>query len=153
MSLKQRGDTIVEVIAVLAILGLAVSIAYATANTSLLDARQAQENSQAAERVATQIEDLIVMSANPSVPVGNYIFGYAADTPFCIDSTNANAIKLSDATSGQCQYDSLYNISITGPGSASGGLFTVTASWPDVEGHGTDTVTLSYRLYPPPPPS
>jgi type II secretory pathway pseudopilin PulG len=56
--LNKNGDTIVEVIIVLAILGMALSISYATASRSLLNARQAQETSEAAEYVQAQIEDI-----------------------------------------------------------------------------------------------
>ena len=42
---NQRGDTIIEVLIVLAVLGLAIGITYATANRSILNARQAQESS------------------------------------------------------------------------------------------------------------
>jgi type II secretory pathway pseudopilin PulG len=151
---NQGGDTIVEVILVLAILGLAISISYATANTSLLDARQAQENSQAAEVVATQVEDLRVMAANPKLkpdetPNLNYIFSYTgAAQLFCVDATNkAIATTSLGARNAACNYNGLYDVFITGPG-AGGGDFTITAIWDDVEGLGTDTITMTYRVYP-----
>jgi prepilin-type N-terminal cleavage/methylation domain-containing protein len=65
-SLNNRGDTIVEVMVVLAILGLALGISYATANRSLLNARQAEENAQATHYVQSQIEILYNLASSPN---------------------------------------------------------------------------------------
>jgi prepilin-type N-terminal cleavage/methylation domain-containing protein len=61
---SQAGDTIVEVIIVLAILGLAISISYATASRSLLNTRQAQETAEASEYVQSQIEGIHALAAD-----------------------------------------------------------------------------------------
>ena len=161
MSLKQlslratRGDTIVEVMVVLAVLGLAIGISYATANHSLLDVRQAQENSQAAELVQSQTESLRAMVGNPKLEADNvtpnpdYIFGYSSPQLFCIDSSGAHVALTSTAMpSASCHYDSLYDVTI-GYSSLPTDTFTITATWPDVEGQGNDTVTITYRLHSP----
>ncbi len=70
----QRGDTIIEVMIVLAVLGLAIGIAYSTANRSLLNARQAQENSQATAAAQAQVEQLVSIgctSGNPECDITN----------------------------------------------------------------------------------
>ena len=141
---RQGGDTIVEVMIVLAVLGFAISIAYATANRSLLNARQAQENSQATEIVQSQFENLRTLTtASPS------IFRLA---PFCLNASGL-PIVYSPVT---CVYapNPLYTLQISFSGTVSpdpnaGGTFTVVATWPDVEGQGNDTVRTSYRLYAP----
>ena len=52
-----------------------------------------------------------------------------------------------------CQYDKLYDITINytpntvNPVGLIGGTFNLVATWPDVQGQGNDTVTLSYRYY------
>src|SRR5271170_6288790 len=118
---QQAGDTIVEVLVVLAVLGLAISISYATANRSILDARQAQENSQATEYVQAQIENLrAYASYGPSS--SDYIFKPAS---FCINSGGG-------VSSGSCPYgvstSFSYGISDTYSSSSAsppGGTFTV----------------------------
>ena len=137
--LNTFGDTIVEVMVVLAILGMALGVSYATANRSLLDARQAQENSQATELVQAQIEALRTLSSATAVP---NIFD---TTTYCL-STTVPYTKTANCLNG------FYTITISysGPVSPSpniGGTFTVLAKWDDVEGQGKDTVTLLYRLY------
>lgn len=145
-----RGDTIVEVMVVLAVLGLAIGISYATANRSLLDARQAQENAQATELAQAQIEALRTLgsAANAAVPATN-IFRAGPYCTYYDASSNSYKVKfpIGSPPAAVCT-SGLYNISVTGPPSPlTGGTFTVTVTWPDVEGQGNDTVTLVYRLY------
>lgn len=140
-----RGDTIVEVIMVLAVLGLAISISYATANRSLLDARQAQEASQGARIVQSQLEALRGLSA-PGNPQNVYQAG-----PYCISSSNTVVAWINPTTPDpSCithDVNSDYTTNIKGPSGPPGGNFTIQVSWDDVEGQGTDTDTLAYNLY------
>lgn len=78
---NQRGDTIIEVMIVLAVLGLALSISYATANRSLLNTRQAQENSEATSLVQSQVEALRYIARD----TGSNVFTTLA--PFCVNSS------------------------------------------------------------------
>jgi prepilin-type N-terminal cleavage/methylation domain-containing protein len=140
-SLDQAGDTIVEVMVVLAVLGLAISISYATASRSLLNARQAQENSTASLLLQSQLETLRTFAANKSTSP-NYIYRPS----FCIDSTGNVSL------SPPCVFhNNLYNVTITyaaSVGGQDGGTFTLGAQWLDVTGDGNDSVALVYRLYP-----
>jgi type II secretory pathway pseudopilin PulG len=143
-TLGSQGDTIVEVLVVLAVLGLAISVSYATANRSLTDTRQAQENSQATEYVLAQVEALRTLRA-PGNPQNIYQAG-----PYCIQTASLTVVPIPVPTSppAACIADNLYDIAITGPAAPStGGKFTVTAKWDDIEGQGKDTVTVVYRLY------
>ena len=54
--LNNKGDTIIEVLIVLAILGLAFAISTATASKGLNQSRNAEEHSQALGILSTQIE-------------------------------------------------------------------------------------------------
>jgi prepilin-type N-terminal cleavage/methylation domain-containing protein len=157
---QQAGDTIVEVMVVLAVLGLAISISYTTANRSLLDARQAQENTQATELVQSQVETLRTLAAHKAflvdgvTPDPDYIFRPAAQQPFCINSAGHVAVPTPSppAPSDPCMYNNLYEVNITYQStsvnpSILGGWFKVVATWADVQGEGNDTVTLSYRYY------
>ncbi|HXE10132.1 MAG TPA: hypothetical protein VN554_01775, partial [Verrucomicrobiae bacterium] len=53
--LDATGDTIIEVLIVLAVLGLSLSISYATANKGLQQSRNAQEHSAALGIIDSQV--------------------------------------------------------------------------------------------------
>ncbi len=157
--LQQAGDTIVEVIIVLAVLGTAISIAYSTASRSLQATRQAEENSQATQLVQSQIESLRSYSGvAPGDPHNIYI----ASGAFCFDTsgnvaTSPTLLPTTTSTgayNGGCVYNNLYNIAIFYTKNNLLGhqtdTFTVRATWDDVQGSGKDTVTLVYRLHPTP---
>jgi prepilin-type N-terminal cleavage/methylation domain-containing protein len=151
--LRERGDTIVEVLIVLAVLGLAISISYATANRSLLDNRQAIENSMATQYVQSQIESLRILGASPTSTV------YTA-SQFCIQSgTVAASCTLPFISNSSLSIIYCGNLSAspqrfgyTGVGSPcpnnTTDTFYVTASWPDIEGGPNDQVTQVYRVHP-----
>ncbi len=137
---NQRGDTIIEVLIVLAVLGLAMGITYATANRSILNARQAQESSKATVLLQSQIEALRKLAPiGPSVPAQNIY--QPVGTKYCIDSSNN--VRLYGGTY-PCTFDGLYTITIERNGS---NYFVLRASWDDVMGQGTNTATMTYRVY------
>src|ERR1700683_2675070 len=89
-----RGDTIVEVMVVLAVLGLAIGISYSTANRSLLDTDQAEENSQATEYAQGEVEDIRYLAPNSASNPSNPNFANATNifkptTAFCITTPTA----------------------------------------------------------------
>jgi type II secretory pathway pseudopilin PulG len=158
--ITSSGDTIVEVMVVLAILGLAISISFATANRSLLDTSQAEENSQATEYAESQVEDLRYLaptsnSADTSQNPTSNIFN--PTTAFCITNpTVASPITTSNCKFGPQNYQVLvyncddYNGGSNNPCTATSSrsdTFIVQATWPDPLGQGSDTVTLSYRVH------
>ncbi len=149
---RDRGDTIVEVMIVLAVLGLAIGISYATANRSLLNARQAQENSQATEIAQSQIEALVSLTCpsgdatcpDPNAPTSPTYRLFHGPFPFCIVN---GALPPQNSTNPACTLDGLYNIQIhyfTTP--AQPNTFEVEILWNDVLGQGTDTVRLDYTV-------
>jgi len=150
--LKNRGDTIVEVMVVLAVLGLALSITYASANRSLQAIRAAQESSFATQLLDSQVEYLRTMSANVNTTDTNYIF---TSNTFCINQSG-NVVQDTDATHttyvAACNVDSgngiPYAVSIVYDGSNTAeDTFTAKVSWDNVRGIGTDSVTLRYRVH------
>ena len=151
-ALNQRGDTIVEVMMVLAILGLALSISYATANRSLLNSRQAQENAQAAELAQSQVEGIRLLSATPNpVPANQNVF-VGSGSNFCVFTSGSSYAVQSPASGGNCNIDAIpYSISDVwqGSGAPNYDQFVVTVSWPDLQGQGNDTVKLTYRTHKP----
>ncbi|HSW37395.1 MAG TPA: hypothetical protein VLG37_03450 [Candidatus Saccharimonadales bacterium] len=147
------GDTIVEVLVVLAVVGMALGISYATANRSLAGARQAQEHSEALEYIQSQIEDLRVLAPNATADPNKNIFGQTE--PFCISDPSVATpivpltdIVLTDYTNypASCVLGSFYHLAITY--NSSDDSFTVSAIWDDVRGTGQDQVSLVYRLHP-----
>ena len=146
--LSQRGDTIIEVMIVLAVLGLAISICYATANRSLLNTRQAQENSEATELLQEQIEAL------RTIACGNGVSGCVQDprltqpAPYClIQSGNTYVYNpyTSDPNNSCNKMGSVpYRIQINFTSNPN--TFTAKAEWDSIQGSGTDSVSLSYRL-------
>lgn len=143
-----------EVMIVLTILGLAIGIAYATANTSLQDIRQAEDHSQATELAQSQIEALRTLLAPGSPNI--FITG-----PFClVPSGSTFAIAPTSPTPwpggtypNGCQVGTVnpYKIQVSDLSTAQPSLppdtFQIIIQWPDVRGQGNDTVTLNYQLH------
>jgi prepilin-type N-terminal cleavage/methylation domain-containing protein len=159
--LGARGDTIVEVMIVLAVLGLTLSISYATANHSLLAARQAQENSEASELLQSQVELLRYIAPGSTPDSG--VFTLPTPPPgasFCIKPgiatptpTPPTPVLSTDpsyaATCTDQGQEKLYNITIQNistPTALDTFLFEV--KWDDVQGQGIDTVTITARIHP-----
>ena len=150
---NQRGDTIVEVLVVLAVLGLAIGISFATANSSLLATKGAQENSQASELLQSQVEALryMVPTADSTAPDPSVL---QTDAPFCLVTSSLPYKVVSsplDSVADECQQggpdpaNPLYNVSIQFDGTST---YTLIATWDDISGQGKDSVTMVYRLYP-----
>ncbi len=155
---NMAGDTIIEVMIVLAVLGLAISISYATANRSLLNTRQAQENSEATKVLQTQIEQLRILAANgPNDPASTALNPFTHGSPFCV--TGGASPVLTDETDALCTSNSgRYTVKIYYcPGSGdlecagselqADGTFLITAKWDNVRGIGKDSINYVYRYY------
>lgn len=158
--LNSAGDTIVEVLIVLAVLGLAMSVSYATANRGLQKSRTAQEHSQALGLMNSQIELLRSTFAKQN---GAAIEAQAATGPFClsvtggdvvttaIPNTGPNAfnenIALDPLTAaeyqGACRQENLYHISIVGRG---GGVYDVRVRWEGLGQQGRQQTELTYKI-------
>jgi type II secretory pathway pseudopilin PulG len=148
---KSAGDTIIEVLIVLAVLGLGLSIAYATANRGLQTSQAAEEHSQALSLMASQIEQVRTAVAASNAGV------LQTTSAFCFDSSHnlvtlsgfkpasqENLNELTAANYGACVVNGLYYQSITYDGS---GLFTVKMRWPGLGTLGAQQESLNYRLY------
>jgi type II secretory pathway pseudopilin PulG len=164
--LNNGGDTIIEIMVVLAVLGMAIGISYATASRSLLAARAAQENSEATQLVQAQVEYLRNFAKNPPGD-SNDIFlkppTYPASQLFCIDTTAGAVVAPASFTGplspstiypAACQQGTpnRYQLAISHDNSPDAvgnpvDNFTVTATWDDVQGQGQDTATVVYRVH------
>ena len=149
--LRDRGDTIVEVMVVLAVLGLAIGISYATANRSLLATRGAQENSQATELLQAQIEQVRALSTVTGSAIYTTLFNR-----FCIDTSNLSVVAFPNSgpltQTNTTTYpaacgpiNTYYYISVSYNNADDS--FTAKAYWADVQGQGLDSSTLIYRAH------
>lgn len=130
LSHHQSGDTIVEVLIAIGIVGLMLASAYAITNRSNRSLQDAQERGQALKLVETQIE---LLRNSGSLPVGS--------TCFKSDGTAASGTTCKVGADGQpTTTQPAYTLSIT-----SGTVYTVRAAWSSVLGVQTN-VTVYYRL-------
>lgn len=157
--LNNRGDTIIEVMIVLAVLGLAISISYATANRSLLNTRQAQENSEASKMLQSQIEGIRILGANgPNDPPDPLVNPFKRTGAFCIKG--GTVPELVGAADPFCNNNNdYYNLKVyycpvngglpecAGADMQEPGTFLITARWDNVRGAGTDSINFVYRYH------
>jgi len=154
--LGQRGDTIVEVMIVLAVLGSAFSIAMATANQGLAKSRNAEEHSQALGLLSSQLElmrsasdagtdvygtaNSFCMNGSTVVPFNGKVQASANDDPMV---RGAQANQYPDACNPG-DNNALYFESITYD--ASTASFTLRVRWPGVAKLGSQEERFNYRI-------
>lgn len=135
--INQRGDTIVEVLLSILVVGAVLGGSYVAANRYFRNVRQAQEYSNALKIAEGQLEQ-----------VKSYIDNGINDpktttlTSFCI----SNGVKNSSLT--DCKFQNLYNAKITRSGDATNGyVFDVAVTWPSLTSSSNSSVQLTYRVY------
>lgn len=159
IGLNSSGDTIIEVMVVLAILSLAFGISLTTANEGLKQSRNSQEHSQADGLASSQIEELRSAIETNSIQLSQI----PANQPFCMTSSNAIATNFSanvpaDPTAddyseypaGCASQESYYNESIeyvTDAADATQNYFDVKVRWQGLGDLGKQQVELTYKLY------
>lgn len=170
------GDTIVEVMLALAILGLVLGGAYVVSNHNTLNERRAQERGVALQLAQGQIESMKQFASESSLAT-------AYNSPFCMGLTStSNGLTLNSTTStyapraninpltytpsikNPCYVDSSGNPSLTQPlyhlsekltgvttlqtcSANFDCIYKVQVNWPDVDGSTLDVLTLYYKLY------
>lgn len=155
-SLRQRGDTLVEVLIAITIISLILGGAYVVSNNSLRATLDSQEHNEALQLAQSQLEQVkgIVNGGGTGIFPG-------PGTPFCITTAGV------PGTGGVCNFNSAGGTPITGQpvftisicqsttsalGAAcnpttNGTVFTVSAKWPSAIGTQTDQEQIVYRLY------
>lgn len=137
--LNQAGDTIVEVLFAVIVVGVAIGLAYGVASRSLKSNRQAQERIEAVKFVESEAEQLKKIASQ--TPDGTGVFGQSQ--PFCLVLTN-----IVGADDPACTANNRYKLSITPTVSTtSTKQFDVTATWDSLKG-GQENITVTYRVYP-----
>ena len=144
---KQRGDTIVEVMIALAVLAMAFSLAYATANRSLLQARNAQEHTEALQYLSGQVELLRAKTDDPAL--------FDTSSQFCMNTTDGSIIRpvTSSCTITPNGSGANYAITIAYTDPQTNGAdqdnFKLTVTWPGVGHNGVQQEQLFYKVHQP----
>lgn len=145
--LRQRGDTIVEVLIAIAVVSMILGGAYVTTHRSLLATRAAEERGNALKLAESQVEQLKGLAKSDP----DLIFGAGTPMPFCIPTSTGTPVT---ASSANCQVNAagaattvqpIYSLSISR--GSDGNTFTVTNTWTNAAGKITDSLRLIYRVY------
>lgn len=145
---KQAGDTIIEVMAAIAILGLAIGAAFSLSTRSFHSAVSTEEHTEALYLAQGQAEFLKNVGLNKSTAA---LLMNQNNGAFCFDDSTGNA-SAAASTSGPCSSykGSIYNVSITycsgvGCGQQNANVFTIQTNWTS-SGTGTpNNVTIYYK--------
>ena len=146
-SVRERGDTMVEVLIAIAVVSLILGGAYVTTNRSLQATRAAQERSTALKLAESQIERLKGLVESDAT--SDLVFGPAAPDPFCISGvSNQPQIESHDDctvnnSGAPTEDEPKYHISID----RTGNTFVLTTTWANVSGQVDDQLQLRYRVY------
>ena len=151
--IKERGDTIVEVLIAIAVVSLILGGAYVTTNRSLIATRAAEERGNALKLAESQVEQLKGFAkTNPDA-----IFGAATPMPFCISGSTSSVVTANGNPSlnnAECKLSAggtptstqpIYSLSITR--GSDGNTFTILNQWADASGRISDSLRLIYRVY------
>jgi prepilin-type N-terminal cleavage/methylation domain-containing protein len=122
IKLGQNGDTIVEVMIAVVIIGTVLAGAFTLTNRNTRSIRDAEEHSQALQMLQGQLEQLRASSST------NAYNDYGSN--FCFDE-DGNIQNLGSGAFGCQVTDSLYKFSIVkaADGGTSPTLFTLTTQW------------------------
>lgn len=149
---KQHGDTIVEVLLAMSVIGMVLGAAFGIANRSVAIGQNAQERTEALKHVETQIELLRAASGVD----GNDLVDFSPDNALCFKSDTTikdfGPVDINDLETGtgyptECKFgpDGRYSISIT---KSEDYLFTVRARWIPLGSGPNQEITANYRVYP-----
>lgn len=151
LKLKQNGDTIVEVLIVVAVIGLVIALGYNLATSSLNGVRVSQERAEATKIAESQVE-LLRYKLNQGDSVHNI-------TNFCIDNTPSIKNNSPPNYDPACVKNSLYKVNIsrtdvtnvacynvTNPGAKQDfNRYDVTVNWDRSGGGAEQSLTMYYR--------
>lgn len=143
--LKQSGDTIIEVLIAMTVIGMVLGASFAIANRATLTGRAAQERTEALKLAESQLELLKVYAKDPSFNGGLF-------SSFCIDqatpgagtaAVDSNDTAICKDINGQGGAG-IYSVAIT----QNSGTYEVKLSWDEINSSASVDATLSlfYRL-------
>lgn len=138
-TLRDTGDTIVEVLICTAIVSLILSAAFNSTRDSLMQFQQAQERGEATKLVEQQAERLRAASLL-TTSRSSGIFSPAGSGNFCMNSD----LTINPAAC-QAGIGNRYEVTLTRPAT---NTFEIHIRW-DRIGGGNEELRSAYRLYPP----
>lgn len=147
---RQAGDTIVEVLVAIAIMGLALGSAYALSNRSFRTAMHSKERTEALALAQGQVEFLRDTSLSDTI--GSLLARYPSGTEFCFKEDDGSDETVTTGDDYCDSYgpsnNSLYNISVVycdgSAGCGPANVFTITATWIGAGG-GDNNLKLYYK--------
>lgn len=145
----QRGDTIVEVLVSIAVIGAVLSGAYVVVSSNTKNNQSAQERSTAVKLAESQLELLRSYVATPpgTLPLGGFCLEDGASvSKHTISSSLPAPSNTVPGYPPQCQIDSRYMIGIqTGAGDAELRSYTIFVTWDSLSG-GRSQVSIAYKV-------
>jgi Tfp pilus assembly protein PilV len=157
----QTGDTIVEVLISLMVIGLAIGIGYGIASRSLKAARQSQERTEAVKIAEGQIERMKGALSGTNTADKERILGlgsYSSKPVFCMNATS-NAVGFPGTYGGNIQalstddfssyptadcVQGLYKIIID---EESDDRYAVVVRWDSLGSNQREEVKIKYKVY------
>lgn len=141
-----RGDTIVEVMISMAILGLVLSFSYASASRSLKVAQDAQERSYATKLAESQIEMMNAFlssgGSSAALQTGSYCIAHSAGS---FSKQTVADVNDYNAYPSECIRESLYHLAVT-PATVSGITdYRVTVRWDSILA-GRSEIEIMYKV-------
>ena len=146
-TLKQRGDTLVEVIICIGIVSLILTGAYVTTNRSTLGIRDAQEHAEALKLAQGQLEQIRQNAATATPGV------FTQTGTFCM--VNAAVVTTAaqcrqDNTGAQTTEEPVYTLSATRADCTVGAnchAFTIKVEWTSISNKAKAQEQIVYRLH------
>lgn len=146
----ERGDTIVEVLVVIAVISSVMGGAYALARRSTQNQQDAREQTKAVSLAEGQLEQLRAFTASSEAEAAPL---FSTTKPFCMISGNAYDDNFSGAIPGSGTYPDTCKLDDDGATGRyraaiirNGNTFTANIDWEGV--HGPKHVSISYKVYP-----
>ncbi|MBI4033492.1 hypothetical protein HY379_00655 [Candidatus Saccharibacteria bacterium] len=151
MSDRQTGDTIIEVMLAVTVMGVALAASYSLSNRSFHTAQNTQERTAALSLAQGQIEFL--RDSYLSGTSGGLVTKYNEGQPFCFNDSNGTDVSADGSpycnNYGPSDNKGLYAVAITycgGSGCSPAGVFTVKTLWTGAGTASQNNVTLHYKL-------
>ncbi len=111
MKKTARGDTLVEVMLALAIIGLVLGFSYATASRALRVGRFAQEQTEALKVAEAQVERLKYIASLTDAGRAAIFDAAAGQTTFCLDDNFNKVLTSSPTYAAKCSnLNGLYTV-------------------------------------------
>jgi type II secretory pathway pseudopilin PulG len=151
---SQAGDTIIEVMFAVAVVGMVIGGSYVVATRAQRVGRYAQEQTEALKQVEAQIEKVKYLAGLGITSGANYIFDTTAGkTTFCISDTYTKVLASDSSYDANCKGrggSGLYDVKVdyqAVPADGGTDLFVVNASWDRQGTAERGNVSIAYRVH------